>query len=160
MPHPENSHAFGDRGFGGVVERNQQIRNALAARADSDGERAAHRPQRAIERKFAHQQVFVGAADRSHRAQDPESHRQIEPRALLAHVGRRQIDGDRFVGIAEAGIEQRGLDALAAFAHRRIGHADRDEIARAAAGVHVHLDVDQVRFNSKDSRAAGPEKGH
>ncbi len=104
--------------------------------------------------------MFVGSADGAHRAQDAERHRQIETRAFLADVGRRQVDGDGFVRITEAGIEQRGLDALAALAHGRIGHADRDEIARVAAGIHVHLDVDQVRFDSKDSRAAGPEKGH
>ena len=100
------------------------------------------------------------AADGSHRAQNAERHRQIETRAFLANIGRRKIDGDGLVGITESGIEQRGLDALAAFAHRRIRHADGDEIARVSAGIHIHLDVDQVRFDSKDSRAAGPEKGH
>ena len=40
------------------------------------------------------------------------------------------------------------------------GMPDGDEIARASARIHVHFDVDQVRFDSKDSRTAGPEKGH
>ena len=96
----------------------------------------------------------------SHRAQNAERHGQIESRAFLADIGGREVDGDGFVGIAEARIEQGGLDALAALAHGGVGHADRDEIARVAAGVHIHLDVDQVRFDSKDSRTAGPEKGH
>ena len=162
MPHAEHPHAFGYRGFGGIIEGNQQIRDALAAGADGDGERAAHRPQSAIKRQFAHQHMLVRyvAADGSHRTQDAERHGQIETRAFLADVGGRQVNGHGFVGVTEARIQQRGLDALPALAHGRIGHADSDEIARVAAGVHIHLDVNQVRFDSKDSRTAGPEKGH
>ena len=160
VAHAENVNALRDGGFGGVIKRNQKIRNALAAGADGDGERATHRPQSAIERQLAHQHVLIATADGSHRAQDSESHGQIETRAFLAHIGGCKIDGDGFVGVTETGIKQRALDTFPAFAHRCVGHADGDEIARVAAGVHVHLDVNQVRFYSKDSRATGPEKGH
>jgi len=105
VAHPENVHTLRNGGFGGVIKRNQKIRNALAAGADGDGERATHRPQSAIERQFAHQHVFIAMAHGSHRAQDAQSHRQIETRAFLAHIGGRQIDGDGFVRVTEAGIQ-------------------------------------------------------
>ena len=50
--------------------------------------------------------VVVECCHRAHRAQDAERHRQVEARAFLAHVGRREVDGDAFVGIAEAGVDQ------------------------------------------------------
>ena len=41
--------------------------------------------------------------------EDAERHRQVESRAFLADVGRGQVDGDAFIGIAEAGVEQRAI---------------------------------------------------
>ena len=128
-------------------------------RAGGDGQRPAHRAERAVERQLAHQKMLIGRLRQAHRAQNPDSHGQIEPRAFLANIGRRQVDGDGFVGIAEAGVQQRRLDALPALAHRRIGHAHGDKIARRSV-VHIHFDVDQVRFNAEDSGGAGSEKGH
>lgn len=73
---------------------------------------------------------------------------------------RREVDGNRFIGVTEAGIQQRRFDAFPALANGSVGHADGDEIAGATAGIHVHLDVDQVRFNPEDSRAARAKQGH
>ena len=76
-------------------------------RCDRDRERSAHRPHAAVERQLPDEQMLIRARHHAHRAQNPQSHRQIEPRALLAHVGRRQVDGDRFIGVAEARVDQR-----------------------------------------------------
>ncbi len=161
MPHPEHTYAFGDRSFSGVIGWHEQVRNALAARANRDRQRAAHRSKSTIERQFAHQQhVPVGLAHCPHRTQDPQRHRQVEARAFLANIRRREVDGDGLVRIAEARIEQRRFYALAALANRGVRHAYRDEIAGAAAGVHVHFDIDEMRLDPEDSGAAGPEQGH
>ena len=82
------------------------------------------------------------------------------PAPSFAHVGRREVDGDGFVGIAESGIDERGLDALAALAHRHVGHTDRDEIARRARLVHVDFDIDQVSIDAVYGSAASLEQRH
>ena len=74
MPHAEHAHALGNGRFGGVVGGNQEVGNPLTARAYRDRQHAAHGPQRSVKRQFAHQHVlvhmFIGLADRAHRAQD------------------------------------------------------------------------------------------
>ena len=104
--------------------------------------------------------MLVQTADGAHRAENAERHRQVEPRAFLADVGGSQIDGDALVGVAEAGVDQSALDALAAFAHGHVGHADDHGVARVALGKHVHLNVDEVRVNAVYGGAAGFEEGH
>ena len=160
MPHPEYVDSFGDRGFCCVVGGYQQIRDALAAGAHRDRQHTPHRPKSAIQRQFANQHVLVGGGHRPHRSQDSERHGQIEAGAFLANIGRSKIDGYRLVRIPEAGIQQRRLDPFAALAHRGVRHADRDEVARAPTGIHVHFDVNQVRFDAEHSRTASPKKGH
>ena len=102
------------------------------ASADGDGERTVHRPHCAVERQFTHEQMMVESRDSTHGSQNAEGHGKIKPRAFFAHVGRGQIDGDGLIGIAEAGVDERGLDAFPALAHRCIRHPDRDEVARRA----------------------------
>jgi hypothetical protein len=80
-----------------------------------------------------HGKMLVEALECAHRAENRERHRQIEARAFLAHVRRRQVHRDRLAWIAETGIHQGGLDPLPALAHRRIRHADQHEIARHPA---------------------------
>ena len=92
--------------------------------------------------------MVVGRRHHAHRTQDAHCHRQIEPRAFLLKIRRRQINGHRFIRIAEARIEHRAFDTLAALAHRQVRHADSDEIT-ARAGVHVNLDVDKMRVDAK-----------
>ena len=96
----------------------------------------------------------------AHRAQDPHGHGQVEAGAFLAHVGGREIDGDAFVGIAEAGVDERALDALAAFPDGDVGHADHDGIPRVAGCEHVDFDIDQVSIDAVNRGAAGLEQRH
>ena len=88
-------------------DRQHQVRDAVVARADRHRQRARARPHGAVERKFAHKDMRSRPFTVAHGAQDTQRHRQIEPRAFFAHVGRRQVDGHRLVRIAEAGIDQR-----------------------------------------------------
>jgi hypothetical protein len=62
---------------------------------------------------------------------------QIESSALPAHVGRREIDRDGLIPIAEAGVDRCAIDALTAFAYRGIRHANHDEVARRAGRAYM-----------------------
>ncbi|HVN05029.1 MAG TPA: hypothetical protein VMT86_11465 [Bryobacteraceae bacterium] len=157
VPQTEDLNSLRNSRFGRVIRRHDEPGHAAALRADCDRQRATHRAQRTIERQFAHKQVFVRGLGDAHGAQDADGHRQIESSAFLAHVGRSQVDGDRLVGITEAGVEQRRLDALAAFAHCRVRHADRDKVARTA-GVHVYFHVDSLRLDAKQRGRTGSKE--
>ncbi len=60
----------------------------------------------------------------------PRAMGRSKPAPSLRTLAGRQVDGDGLVGVAEAGVHERRLDALAALPHRRVGHADHDEVAR------------------------------
>src|ERR1051326_2429072 len=104
--------------------------------------------------------MLIRPPHRPHRAKNPQRHRQIEPRAFLPHIRRRQIDRHRFVRIPEPRIAQRRFDPLPALPHRRVRHPHRHEVPRTPARIHVHFHIDQMRFNTKHSSTTSPEKGH
>jgi hypothetical protein len=56
--------------------------------------------------------MLIRCFDGPHRAQDPERHRQIDPRTFFADVGGRQVDGYRLVRMSETGVDQRRFDPL------------------------------------------------
>ena len=85
----------------------------------------------------------------------------IDARALLPHIGRRQVDRNSLtVRKAETGVEQSGFDALAALSNGGIRHADRDEIARGTGWIKIHLHVDQMRVNAVNGCAVHFEERH
>src|SRR5713226_3391479 len=98
--------------------------------------------------------MFVATAHRAHRAENSEGHGEVEPGSFFANIRGSEIDGDRFIWISEARVEQRRFDSFAALAHRGVRHSYSDEVARIAAGIHVDFDVDQVCIDSKDSGTA------
>jgi len=160
VAHAIHAHAFHHRGLGRIFRRHNQVGDAHIARADRYRQRPAHRANRAVERQFPDQHVLVQALHRAHRAQDPQRHRQVEAGPFLAHVGRRQVDGELFVRIPEARIDQRALDPLAALAHGGVGHADHHGIARVARRKHVDFDIDQVSIDAIDGSAARFKQRH
>lgn len=157
MPHTVYVHPLHHRRLGRILERDHQVANALVAGANRHGERPANGPHRSIERQFAGDNMLVERAHQPHRAQDAERYRKIEPAALLAHAGRRQVDGDGLIGITETRVEHGRLDALAAFAHRDIGHSHHARIGRAAKSVQIDLDLDQMRVDAVNGSRAGFE---
>lgn len=160
VPDAKYRNAVHHCGLRRILRRNDQIRNALLARADGHRQRAAHRPDGAIERQFADQQMPVQPAHGAHRTQDAHGHRQIEARAFFAHVGRSQIDGHRLIRITESGIDEGALDALPAFADRRVRHADHDEIASRPGRVHIHFHVDGVCVDAVNRGGTRSEQCH
>src|SRR5580658_3339887 len=103
--------------------------------------------------------MLRGWSHYAHGAQNPDRHRQIESRAFLAHVSRRQVDSHTLAGISEAGIHQSALDALAALAHGCIRHPHGDEIP-VPSWIHIHFDIDDVGVNTIDRRGARTEESH
>ena len=112
--------------------------SSAAASADDDppdaatGERGdhrqepGHRPDLAAERQLAEQRDR-GRSGRtcSEPRRMPDRDREVERRAGLAQVGRRQVDRDPARRIDEAGVAERAADPLARLLERRVGAARR-----------------------------------
>ena len=102
-------------------------------------------------------QVLIRAAHRTHCTQDRGRHGKIEARAFLAYIGGREINRDRFARVAEAGVQQGGLDALTALANCGVRHADGYKIPVCAGRIHIHFNIDDVGINALNSRAERTE---
>ena len=81
--------------------------------------------------------------------QDADGYGQVESRAFLLAVSRREIDGDLAPRPLIASVFDGRQDALFAFADCGVGQADDREGRQAAVG--IDFDVDRVRVN--------PERG-
>ena len=90
--------------------------------------------------------------ERPGRGEQAERDRQIERRARLAHVGRRQVDGDAVRRKLEAGVPDRRAHAVAALAHGRVGQPDHREVGQPER--HVHFDVHRIGVDAEDGGAA------
>ena len=71
-------------------------RRRRAARRDGDRQQPAHRRHAAIERQAADdgEATLLAVGQHARRGQNAERDRQVERRADLPHVGRREADGD------------------------------------------------------------------
>ena len=75
----------------------------------------------------------------------------VEARALLADVGRGEVDGDAAQWHLEAGVCEGGGNAVARLAYSGVRQADDDD-ERLAVAV-VDLDLDRVGGDSLDGGA-------
>ena len=139
-------------GFGGIFRRNQHAGFAVRPRAQGDRQNALARAHRAGQRQFADDDKIVELVgfDLFAGGQHAERDGQIEARPFLFHVGGREIDGRAAHREFEAGIGERGGDAVARFLHRGVRQADDDDQRVAPAG--VDLDFDRIRFNAIERR--------
>ena len=96
--------------------------------------------------------AIVAALDDALRGEDAERDRQVERRAGLAHVGRRQVDRDAVRRKLEAGVADRAPDAVAALAHAGVRQADHREDRQAER--HVDFDVDGAGLDAEDGGGA------
>ena len=80
----------------------------------------------------------------------PQRDGQVEAGPLLLHVGGRQIYRGAAVGKLEAAVDDRGVDAVAAFLYRRVrqAHHHRHELA----GTAVDLDLDGRCIDAPNGR--------
>ena len=99
-------------------------------------------------------------ADGAHRSQNGGGHWKVKAGALFPYIGGSQVYRYGLAGIAETRIEQGRFDAFPAFPYGSIGHADSNEIAVVAAGIHVDLNVDDMCVYTLNSCAVGAEQCH
>jgi hypothetical protein len=129
--------------------------------ADGDRQHPADRTDTAIQRQLAHDDQVRQARGlhllgRSHQAQGDG---QVEAGALLADVGRGEIDRDPLGGEGEAGVLEGAADALAGFLDGGIGEADDGEGIHLGVH-HVHFNGDGVSVHAVDRAAVdGGEHG-
>jgi hypothetical protein len=137
------------------------LANAFFAGHDRHRQHTRHGAHAAVQAQFAHQQkaAQVVGVQRAIRAQDADGDGQIEARAFLLQVGRRQVDGDVRGRNQVAGVLDGRADAVAALAHGGVRQADgvEDVLFRNHAAI-VHLDIDEVGVDSVDSRAVSLEE--
>src|SRR2546430_2633981 len=119
-------------------------KRANVKRGDQHPVDMAHRPIEGelTEERGARRRRLVRA-----RQGDRDGDRKVETRALLAQLGRREIDGETRVGEFQAAVADRGADAFACLLHGRRGQADQGELAVAATG-DVCLDVDAAHVKA------------
>ena len=137
----------------GVGARQQDARQGRrAGRPRQSAARRAWREsiRRATARRARTRSAMCAAFDDALRREDAERDRQIERRAGLADVGRRQVDGDAVRRKLEAGVADRAAHAIAALAHAGVGQADHRE--RRQAERHVHLHMDRAGFDAEERR--------
>ena len=72
-----------------------------------------------------------GAAASPSAARMPSAIGRSNARALLADAGRREVHGDAALRVVEAGVAERGADAVARLAHGAVGQADRGRLRQA-----------------------------
>ena len=88
--------------------------------------------------------------------QDAHRRRQVEAGAILAHVRRRQIDGDAIAGVFVAGVLDRGPDPVLALFHRGLGQAHGGKVRQPRRQVDLHLH--QVGVHPLEGAALHPRQ--
>ena len=148
--------AGNDGGFGGIFRRHQHADLAVGPRAQGDRQNAFARPHRAGQREFADDDEIVELIgfDLFAGGQHAERDGQVEARPFLFHVGGREVDGRAAHRKFEAGIGERGRDAVARFLHRGVRQADDDDQGVAPTG--VDLDFDGIGFDAVERRGTNP----
>jgi hypothetical protein len=149
--------ALDDGRLGRVLLGQDEVADSGLARAQRDGKRPADRPHPAVERQLADGERAGEAFALSEvavRAEHPERDGQVEARAALAHVRRREVDRRLVEGEEEAAVVDRRADALARLADREVGQADdghgRRRVRLAARRREVNFDVYEVCVNAVD----------
>ena len=117
---------------------------ALRQRQDSP-----NRANPAVETKLARHQQSIGRCGRQLACGNEQAERdgQVKGRTVLAHVGRREIDGDAPRGHLEPGVGDGGQDALARLLHSTRGQADNRPRGESAGD--IDFDGHIVRFHAE-----------
>jgi hypothetical protein len=123
----------------GVLRRKEQALQTEPTRGNGNGKDPANGVDAAIERQLAEHDGVCNrvAGEWSRGRQQTKGDRKVEGRPGLAHVGRRQIDGDAVVRELESRVANGRPHPVAAFAHRCVGQADHREVRQAKRDVHL-----------------------
>jgi hypothetical protein len=139
-----------ERGFGGRIDRTQQLVDCGASGSLRDREHAADTAQPPVEAQLAHGSV-VGEAlggDLTRRSEDRERDRQVEGRPFLPQLRRREVDRDAAVRPIELCGGDAAPDSVLRLLHRAVDEPDDGEAGNAS--LDVHLDVDAPRLETDE----------
>ena len=138
----------GDLGarFGGTDE----ALDAGASGAFGSRKCARDGPEPTVERELSDRSVALEAVGRdlARGRKDSKRDRQVEVRALLAEIGRREVDGDPAPGPLELGGGNAAADAVLRLLAGAIGEPDDRERWHAVLQVRLHLDPTRSRPKS------------
>jgi len=135
------------------------MRPVQAGRLGGQGhrQRAPDRPDLAVQAELAEHhpalQRFDGELPR--RAEDAQRDRQVERRAFLAYVGRREVHGDAGERERVPGVLDRRVDALAALLHGPVRQPHGGEAGQAAGDIGFDIDQLGVDPEHRGGRDAG-----
>ena len=116
------------------------------ARFQRDRQHAFDRAHRAIQRQFAHETEILerSRVDLVTGGDHPERDGQIEARAFLFHVGRREIDCRAPARPKIAAVLNGGGDAIFTFLDRSVRQSNNDDYRVAARGIDLDFDFVSV----------------
>ena len=121
-----------------------------------------HRAHLAAERQLADQRDPTRrGADLLRPEQDPHRDREVERRAGLALLGRREVDRDPARRMDEPGVPDRAADPLARLLERRVGEADDREPGQPAGDVDLDPDDPAVEADERggqEGREHAPDR--
>ena len=147
------------RRFTGVLRRHDQPPHLLAAGPGGDGQHAADRAESSVEGQLADEERARQRrrVDDARRGEHPDGDRDVVGGAVLAQIGRRQVDRDPARRQLEAAVLQRAADPNPPLANAGVGQPD--DVAAGEADRHVDLDVDRSGFDSHH-RGGGDTREH
>ena len=120
--------------------------HAVPARGNGNGQRAAHRAQRAVQRQLA-EDGGIGNGSGVHLAragQNADGDRQVERGAFLFQIRRRKVYRDAVARKGVAAVLQRRADALARLLHRGVGQTHDVKHRKPGGKVHLHRDLNAL----------------
>ena len=139
-----------ERGLRAGLVRADQPLEAGTPRALRDREHAAHAAHAPVERELAARRVLLEPSRRNlaRRSEQRERDREVEAGALLAKLGRREIDGDPPRREVQFRCGDPRPDTLTGFLASTVGQPDDREARQAVAN--VRLDVDPTRLEADE----------
>ncbi|KAF5031758.1 hypothetical protein DSECCO2_624440 [anaerobic digester metagenome] len=149
------------RGLVGVGAGDDKPFRPFAPGPRRQGQHARHGLELAGKGEFTAEKESVRGpgGHRLHGREQRERQGQVVARALLAHVGRREVDGDARRRQAQTGVSQRREHPLLALAHRALGKADHGERRHALAG-QVDFQGDGVGLDAEQRAGGDSGKAH
>ena len=158
--HRVDGEGLEERGLRGVADREQTSIEARVTRPERHRQHAAHGADRPVQRELPHHEEARQAVglDRTRRGQEPQRDGQVEADALFPKVRRREVHGHALERKREAGVPDRGADALPTLTHRRIREPDRGERGQPLAD--IDLDADQGRVDAGEAGRDDPGQHH
>ena len=98
------------------------------------------------------------------RGEDAERDRQVEGGPLFPDAGRSEVHRHATGRVLEAGVPERGADAVARLAHRPVGQADGGRVRQPGGDVDFDVDdqgvdaAERAGANASEHAAGVPER--